>query len=156
MQRVVFSGNRGYKPSIEPASDRLFIPLAVINDLKAQKNGTKKTVFWVKKKKKQEDGTVKGENGQHHNNIQEIGKKIKNMDMVLKSMITKINMKAIGKMILEMVKVLIGYVQVKINIENYIQVIGKITKKKDMVYIFIKMEVVMMANGKILKETEKV
>jgi hypothetical protein len=61
MQRVVFSGNRGYKPSIEPASDRLFIPLAVINDLKAQKNGTKKTVFWVKKKKKQEDGTVKGE-----------------------------------------------------------------------------------------------
>ena len=61
MQRVIFSGNRGYKPSIEPASDRLFIPLAVINDLKAQKNGTKKTVFWVKKKKKQEDGTVKGE-----------------------------------------------------------------------------------------------
>ena len=61
MQRVMFSGNRGYKPSIEPASDRLFIPLAIINDLKAQKNGTKKTVFWVKKKKKQEDGTVKGE-----------------------------------------------------------------------------------------------
>ena len=61
MQRVIFSGNRQYKPSIEPASDRLFIPLAVINDLKAQKNGTKKTVFWVKKKKKQEDGTVKGE-----------------------------------------------------------------------------------------------
>ena len=57
----MFSGNRGYKPSIEPASDRLFIPLAIINDLKAQKNGTKKTVFWVKKKKKQEDGTVKGE-----------------------------------------------------------------------------------------------
>ena len=61
MQRVIFSGNRQYKPSIEPASDRLFIPLAVINDLKAQKNDTKKTVFWVKKKKKQEDGTVKGE-----------------------------------------------------------------------------------------------
>jgi len=58
---VIFSGNRQYKPSIEPASDHLFIPLAVINDLKAQKNGTKKTVFWVKKKKKQEDGTVKGE-----------------------------------------------------------------------------------------------
>ena len=76
--------------------------------------------------------------------------------MVLKYKTTKINMKAIGKMILEMVKVLTGYVQVKINIENYIQVIGKITKKKDMVYIFIKMEVVMMANGKILKETEKV
>ena len=72
---------------------------------------------------------LKEKNGQHHNNIQEIGKKIKNMDMVLKSMITKINMKAIGKMILEMVKVLIGYVQVKINIENYIQVIGKITKR---------------------------
>ena len=61
MQRVVFSGNRGYKPSMEPQSDRHFIPLAIINDLKAQKNGTKKTVFWVKKKKKQEDGTVKGE-----------------------------------------------------------------------------------------------
>ena len=61
MQRVIFSGNRQYKPSIEPASDKLFIPLAIINDLKAQKNGTKKTVFWVKKKKKQEDGTVKGE-----------------------------------------------------------------------------------------------
>ena len=61
MQRVIFSGNRQYKPSIEPASDSLFIPLAIINDLKAQKNGTKKTVFWVKKKKKQEDGTVKGE-----------------------------------------------------------------------------------------------
>ena len=42
---------------------------------------------------------LKEKNGQHHNNIQEIGKKIKNMDMVLKSMITKINMKAIGKMI---------------------------------------------------------
>ena len=57
----MFAGNNQYKPSIEPARDNLFIPLAVINDLKAQKNGTKKTVFWVKKKKKQEDGTVKGE-----------------------------------------------------------------------------------------------
>ena len=61
MQRVMFAGNNQYKPSIEPTRDNLFIPLAVINDLKAQKNGTKKTVFWVKKKKKQEDGTVKGE-----------------------------------------------------------------------------------------------
>ena len=57
----MFAGNNQYKPSIESARDNLFIPLAVINDLKAQKNGTKKTVFWVKKKKKQEDGTVKGE-----------------------------------------------------------------------------------------------
>ena len=57
----MFAGNNQYKPSIEPTRDNLFIPLAVINDLKAQKNGTKKTVFWVKKKKKQEDGTVKGE-----------------------------------------------------------------------------------------------
>lgn len=31
------------------------------NDIKAQKNGTKKTVFWVKKKISDEDGTVKGE-----------------------------------------------------------------------------------------------
>lgn len=31
------------------------------NDNKAQKNGTKKTVFWVKKKARDEDGTVKGE-----------------------------------------------------------------------------------------------
>lgn len=61
MQRVIFSGNSEYKPSTKQVSDPLFIPLAVINDLKAQKNGTKKTVFWVKKKKKQEDGTVKGE-----------------------------------------------------------------------------------------------
>lgn len=61
MQRVIFSGNSEYKPSTKQVSDPLFIPLAVINDIKAQKNGTKKTVFWVKKKKKQEDGTVKGE-----------------------------------------------------------------------------------------------
>ena len=51
MQRVIFSGNRQYKPSIEPASDKLFIPLAVINDLKAQKNGTKKQYFGLKKRK---------------------------------------------------------------------------------------------------------
>ena len=61
MQRVIFSGNSEYKPSTKQVSDPLFIPLSVINDIKAQKNGTKKTVFWVKKKKKQEDGTVKGE-----------------------------------------------------------------------------------------------
>ncbi|MCQ2818890.1 MAG: hypothetical protein MJ252_16615 [archaeon] len=40
---------------------RMYIPRAVINDLKSEKNGTKKAVFWVKKKKKDEDGTVKGE-----------------------------------------------------------------------------------------------
>ena len=61
MQRILFGSNSDYKPSTKVQSDPLFIPLAVINDLKAQKNGTKKTVFWVKKKKKQEDGTIKGE-----------------------------------------------------------------------------------------------
>ena len=40
-------------------------------------------------------------------------------------------MKDIGKMIYVMVKVHIGYAQAKINIENYIQVIGKIIKEKD-------------------------
>ena len=55
-----------------------------------------------------------------------------------------------------MEKELIGYVQVKINIENYIQEIGKIIKKKDMEYIFIKMGAVMMVSGKIQKEMEKV
>ena len=61
MQRVFFNSNNDYKPSDKHTSDPLFIPLAVINDLKSQKNGTKKTVFWVKKKKKSEDGTIKGE-----------------------------------------------------------------------------------------------
>ena len=128
----MFSGNRGYKPSIEPASDRLFIPLAVINDLKAQKNGL------------------------HHSNIQETGKKIKSMDMVLRYTTIKTNMKVTGKMILEMEKVLIGYAQEKTNIESFILEIGKIIKKKDMVYTFIKMEVATMENGKIQKETVKV
>ena len=54
-----------------------------------------------------------------------------------------------------MEKVHIGYAYEKINIESYIQVIGKIIKKKDMEYIFIKMEVVMMENGKIQKEMVK-
>ena len=71
-------------------------------------------------------------------------------------MIIKINTKVIGKMIYVMEKVHIGYVQEKTNIENYIQEIGKIIKKKDMVYTFIKMEVVTMENGKIQKETVKV
>ena len=97
----------------------------------------------------------KAKNGQHRNNIPETGKKIKSMDMVLKYTTTKINMKVIGKMTSEMGKVLIGFALEKINIENYTQVIGKITKKKDMVFTFIKMEVVMMANGKIRKGMEK-
>ena len=50
----------------------------------------------------------------------------------------------------------IGYVQGKINIENYIQEIGKIIKKKVMEYFFIKMVHVMMVYGKIIKEMEKV
>ena len=125
----MFSGNRGYKPSIEPASDRLFIPLAVINDLKAQKNGTKKTVFWVKKKKKQEDGTVKGEKWSTSQQYSGDWKENKKH----------------------------GYgTQEKTNIESFILAIGKIIKKKDMVYTFIKMEVVTMENGKIQKETVKV
>lgn len=61
MKRVAFSSNNDYKKSTKVISDPNFIPLCKINDLKAQKNGTKKTVFWVKKKKKQEDGTIKGE-----------------------------------------------------------------------------------------------
>lgn len=61
MKRAFFSSNNDYKPSTKHVSDPLFIPLAVVNDIKAQKNGTKKTVFWVKKKKKEEDGTIKGE-----------------------------------------------------------------------------------------------
>ena len=61
MQRVFFNSNNDYKPSDKHTSDPLFIPLAIINDLKSQKNGTKKTVFWVRKKKKSEDGTIKGE-----------------------------------------------------------------------------------------------
>ena len=61
MQRVFFNSNNDYKPSDKHTSDPLFIPLAQINDLKSQKNGTKKTVFWVKKKEKSEDGTIKGE-----------------------------------------------------------------------------------------------
>lgn len=40
---------------------RIYIPKCVINDIKSEKNGTKKAVFWVKKKKRDEDGTVKGE-----------------------------------------------------------------------------------------------
>ena len=55
-----------------------------------------------------------------------------------------------------MEKELTGYVQAKINIENYIPEIGKTIRKKDMVYTFIKMEVAMMENGKIQKGTEKV
>lgn len=61
LKRIPFSSNNDYKPSTRHISDPLFVPLAIINDIKAQKNGTKKTVFWVKKKQKSEDGTVKGE-----------------------------------------------------------------------------------------------
>jgi len=31
------------------------------NDIKAQKNGPHRSIYWVKRKEKQEDGTVKGE-----------------------------------------------------------------------------------------------
>ena len=65
-------------------------------------------------------------------------------------------MKDIGIMILEMEKVPIGYALEKINIENYTQEIGKITKKRDMEYSSIKTVVVMMVNGRIPKEMEKV
>ena len=64
MKRVFFNSNNDYKPSSKHISDPEFIPLAIINDIKAQKNGTKKTVFWVKKRKKEEDGTIKGEKWQ--------------------------------------------------------------------------------------------
>ena len=86
----------------------------------------------------------------------ETGKKIKSMDMVLRYTTIKTNMKVTGKMILETEKVLTGYAQEKTNIESFILEIGKIIKKKDMVYTFIKMEVATMENGKIQKETVKV
>ena len=122
MQRVFFNSNNDYKPSDKHTSDPLFIPLAQINDLKSQKNGTKKTVFWVKKKEKSEDGTIKGE--KYETSEQYIGD-------------WKENKKD-------------GYGI------NYIQEIGKIIRKKVMEFIFIKMVLVMMVYGKIIKEMEKV
>jgi hypothetical protein len=38
-----------------------FFKIVFRNDAKAQKNGSKKTVYWVKKKPRDEDGKVKGE-----------------------------------------------------------------------------------------------
>ena len=68
----------------------VFLSLKLRNDEKAQKNGTKKTVYWVKKKPKKEDGLVKGEKwitSQKYLNINivmwEIGKTIKKKDMGL-------------------------------------------------------------------------
>jgi len=61
MQRVFFFTNNDYKKTTPHLSDPNFVPLCRINDEKAQKNGTKKTVFWVKKKPRGEDGLVKGE-----------------------------------------------------------------------------------------------
>jgi len=61
MQRVFFFQNNEYKGTTPHISDPDFTSLSKKNDLKAQKNGTKKTVYWVKKKPKDEDGTLKGE-----------------------------------------------------------------------------------------------
>ena len=38
-----------------------FIHYWKIGDAKAQKNGPHRSVYWVKKKNKQEDGSIKGE-----------------------------------------------------------------------------------------------
>ena len=116
----------------------------------------KKQYFGSRKRRNKRMEQSKAKNGPHLNNILEIGKKTKSMDMVLKYMTIKINMKATGKMILEMEKVLIGYAQAKTSIESFIQEIGRITRKKGMVYIYKKMEAAMMENGKIQKEMEKV
>lgn len=35
------------------------------SDTKAQKNGAHRSVYWVKKKQRQEDGSIKGEKWQH-------------------------------------------------------------------------------------------
>ena len=116
----------------------------------------KKQYFGLRKRRNKKMEQSKEKNGPLHNNILETGKKTKNMVMVSKYMTIKINMKATGKMILETEKVLTGYAQEKTNIESFIQEIGKIIRKKDMVYIFIKTEVAMMENGRIQKEMEKV
>jgi len=75
--------------------------------------------------------------------------------MELKFTIIKINTKGIGKTTCEMEKEHFGLVSARTNIENYTQVIGTKTKKKAKEYSFIKMEVAMMAHGKIQKEMEK-
>jgi hypothetical protein len=61
MQRVFFFQNSDFKKTTPHISDPNFVSLSVKNDIKAQKNGTKKTVYWVKKKPRDEDGTLKGE-----------------------------------------------------------------------------------------------
>lgn len=44
--------------------DSNFMHFWKINDAKAQKNGAHRSVYWVKKKDKSEDGTIKGEKWQ--------------------------------------------------------------------------------------------
>ena len=156
MQRVFFNSNNDYKPSDKHTSDPLFIPLAQINDLKSQKNGTKKTVFWVKKKEKSEDGTIKGE--KYETSEQYIGdwKENKKDGYGIKIYSNKDKYEGYWSKDLRNGKEHIGFVLVKINIGNYIQEIGKIIRKNVMEFIFIKMVLVMMVYGKIIKEMEKV
>ncbi len=42
-----------------------FLHFWKLNDAKAQKNGAHRTTYWVSKKKKQEDGSIKGEKWEH-------------------------------------------------------------------------------------------
>jgi len=42
-----------------------YLHLWKLSDTKAQKNGAHRSVYWVKKKQRQEDGSIKGEKWQH-------------------------------------------------------------------------------------------
>ena len=52
---------KSFHTPVDKNKKERFIPLCIINDKLAEKNGTKKTVFWVKKKPREETGDVKGE-----------------------------------------------------------------------------------------------
>lgn len=52
---------KNFHTPIDKSRKTPFVPLCYKYDELAEKNGTKKTVFWVKKKKREETGDVKGE-----------------------------------------------------------------------------------------------
>ena len=56
---------RGARESVHALLENVSIPAqsysSYSNDAKAQKNGAHRSVYWVKKKKRQEDGSIKGE-----------------------------------------------------------------------------------------------
>ena len=51
----------GVQPSITMQPKAPFIHYWKIGDAKAQKNGPHRSIYWVKKKPRQEDGSIKGE-----------------------------------------------------------------------------------------------